>query len=226
MKTWPYDITKLLSWLFFRAGYGLDVRGQEHVPRDGACLVASNHVSFLDPLVVGVACPRRLTFMARSTLFAHPLLAAWLRGVGAISLRRGEADPSAVRTAIQLLRQGKPMALFPEGGRQVSGVLGAAKRGVGLLALLAQVPIVPVYVQGTFQVLPPSAHRLHRAKIRVAFGPPIPYTTSSLPSTDLSKRQIYGQEEGDTSSRRRQEQLADAVTQGWRRLEEEVHTWS
>ena len=199
MTYWFYDGSKLLLWMFFRTRCKLEVCGQEHVPKQGGFIVASNHVSYLDPPVVGVACPRRVAFMARTTLFAHPWLGTFLRGVRAIPLRRGEADHGAISEAIERLRGGGGVAIFPEGTRQLSGQLGAAKRGVGLLAVSAQVPIVPALVTGTFEALPPDAQRLQPAKIRVAFGPPVPYTTSSAsPSTH--------------------QQLADAVTRAWQQL--------
>ena len=203
MRYWFYDFSKLILWLFFRIRLGLEVVGQEHVPREGGFIVACNDVSYLDPPVVGVACPRRVGFMARTTLFTQPFLGAFLRGVHAIPLRRGEADVGAIREAIVRLRRGEGVAIFPEGTRQLSGQLGAARRGVGLLASHAHVPVVPALVTGTFDALPPEAKRLHRAKIRVAFGPPIPYTTASVSSP------------GD------HQQLADAVTQAWQRLDEE-----
>jgi 1-acyl-sn-glycerol-3-phosphate acyltransferase len=213
-----YHFSKFVCWLVLRLRCGLEVQGLEHVPRRGPYLVASNHVSYLDPVVVGVAAPRRLVFMARDTLFRQPLLASWMRGVGVIPLRREEADPAAIRAALAALRRGEPIGLFPEGGRQPGGVLGTARRGIGLLAIRARVPIIPVYLHGTFDVLPPDAKGLQPGKIRVAFGPSIPYTTASLPAADLVERSIPGREEGVIPPRRRQEQLADAVTQAWRRL--------
>ena len=209
MRYWFYDVAKLILWLVFRLRFGLEVTGQEHVPKTGAFVVASNHVSFLDPPVVGVACPRRLRFMARSDLFQRSLLGCFLRGVRVMPLRRGEADIGAVREACARLQEGEAVAIFPEGTRQLSGQLGRAKRGVGLLAEMAKVPIVPTFVQGTFQALPPEARALRRAKIRVAFGPPIPYTTVSF--------------EGG-ASRSRHEQLAEALTRQWRRLEAQVRS--
>lgn len=207
MRYWFYAFVKAVLWVFFRRGFGLEVSGKEHVPQQGSFIVASNHVSYLDPPVIGVACPRRLSFLARSSLFRHPLLGAFLRGIHAIPLRREEGDLGAVRTAVLRLQRGEAVAMFPEGGRQLSGRLGEAKRGVGLLAATARVPIVPAVVTGTFQALPPSANRLHPAKIRVAFGPPIPYTTD-LASVARSVRS-------------RHQHLADALTQQWRRLLEQ-----
>ena len=200
MKWLAYDLVKFLCWAFFRIGFGLEVRGRSHVPKRGPFILASNHVSFLDPPLVGVACPRRLRFMARADLYRQPLLAAFLRGVKAISIKRGEADLMAIRAGLSRLRAGEAIAIFPEGGRQLSGALGVAKRGVGFLAEAAQVPVIPAYVSGTFEALPPHATGFSRAKIRVAFGEAITYTDTSL------------------SSRTRQEWIADAVTQQWRRL--------
>ena len=154
--TWlGYDLTKFSCWLFFKLGFGLEVTGQAGVPKRGPFIVASNHVSFLDPPLIGVACPRRLRFMARADLYHQPLLAAFLRGVRTISIKRGEADLTAIRAGLACLRAGEPVAIFPEGGRQLSGALGSAKRGVGFLAEAAGVPVIPAYVSGTFQALPP-----------------------------------------------------------------------
>ena len=201
MKYWFYDCSKLILWLLFRIRLGLKVTGQEHVPRQGGFIVASNHVSFLDPPVVGVACPRPIGFMARETLFAHPLLGVFLHGVHCIPLRRGEADVGAIREAIVRLRRGEGVAIFPEGTRQLSGHLGRARRGVGLLAAHARVPVVPALVTGTFEALPPEAKKLGKAKIRVAFGPSISYTTNSVSASD-------------------HQQFADQVTEAWRQLAE------
>lgn len=213
-----YAFSQFILWLLFRFRYGLEVRGQEHVPPRGPFIVASNHISFLDPPLIGVACPRRLRFMARADLFRKPLLGCYLRSIGVMPLKRGEADVAAMRAALGRLQRGEGVAIFPEGTRQLTGRLGTAKRGVGLLAVAARAPIVPALVQGTREALPPDATRLQKAKIRVAFGPPIAYTNSSVPATPSGEPPTEGTESG----RARHEQLAEAVTQSWRRLEEQL----
>ena len=207
-----YGLSQLVCRLFFRLKFGLEIRGREHIPRRGAFILASNHLSYLDPPLIGSSCPRRVVFMARANLFGRPLLGAYLRGVGVIPLQREGGDLPALRLALEALRQGRPLAIFPEGGRQFSGRLGAAKRGVGLLAIEGEAPIVPVLVRGTFQALPPNTRRLQPAKIQVAFGPPIPYTETSFPGA------------GRTDRREQERRLAEAVTQAWHRLEEGFHT--
>lgn len=209
MKYWFYYIVRFWLEVIFRFWFGMEVRGRSHIPRRGGFLLASNHLSYLDPPLLGAACTRRLSFMAQAKLFDHAWLGAFMRGVHVIPLQRGEGDVSAIREAVRRLRCGEAIAIFPEGGRQFSGVMGAAKGGVGLLAELARVPIVPVVVRGTFEALPPGSRRLKPAKIRVAFGPQIPYTTSPVPT--------LGSEEG-RASRVRHDQLAAQVTREWHRL--------
>ena len=212
-----YAFSQIVCWLFFRCRFGLEISGQAHVPKTGGVIVACNHVSFLDPPVLGAACPRPLRFMARADLF-HGALGAYMRAVGVLPLKRGEADPSAVRAAVAILRGGGAVAIFPEGGRQLSGKLGRAKRGVGLLAQLGRVPVVPALIQGTCEALPPDATRLQRAKIRVAFAPSIPYTyTPVVARVPSAAPRTAGTVEGPLA-RLRHEQLADAVTHAWRQL--------
>lgn len=208
MKYWFYYFVRFLLRLIFRLGFGMDVRGRSHIPRRGGFLLASNHLSYLDPPLLGAACPRRLSFMAQTKLFDNALLGAFMCGVHVIPLQRGESDVAAIREAVRRLRRGEAVAIFPEGGRQFSGQLGHAKGGVGLIAEAARVPIIPVLVQGTFQALPPGSRRLKRAKIRVAFGPQIPYTTSPVPTL---------------ASRERHDQLAAQVTQSWHQLADQLH---
>ena len=214
-----YHASKFLLWTFYRAGYALQVRGQAHVPAHGPFILASNHSSFLDPPVVGVSCPRPVAFMARETLFRHWALGAWLRGVQAIPLRRDAADLGAIRAAVERLRHGEGVAIFPEGTRQLSGQLGTAKRGVGLLAEVSRAPVVPVLVQGTFEALPPDARGLRPSKIRVAFGPAISYTTDSAPTTSLQEPARAASGAVGSASRAQQERVAQAVTESWRRLQ-------
>ena len=221
MAYWFYDLTRFVLWLIFRLGFGLEVQGQAHIPKRGAFIVASNHVSFLDPPLIGVACPRRLRFMARADLFRHPILGAFLRGVLVIPIVRGESDVSAIRVVVARLRQGQAIGIFPEGGRQPSGHLGTARRGVGLLAMTAQVPIIPAVVAGTYEALPRQARWPRRAKIRVAFGPPIPYTILSPSSLSAG---TAGPSSGAPQERARRyhEALAEAVSAQWRHLASEL----
>lgn len=217
MRYWFYYIVRFLLRVCFRAGFGFEVRGRWHLPASGGYLLAANHVSYLDPPVIGAACPRPVGFMARASLFQHPLLAAFMRGVHVIPLQRGEGDLEAIREAVDRLRRGEVVAIFPEGGRQLSGQLGTARRGVGVIAANARVPVIPVLIRGTFQALPPHATRLRLAKIRVAFGPAIPYTGTLPPSSSDISLELLNRREA-LARRHRHQELADEVTRSWQAL--------
>jgi len=225
-----WALSKLILFSLFRAKYGFHVTGQHHLPRRGPCIIAGNHTSFLDPPVLGTACPRRVTFMARADLF-HGLLGWYMRNVGVMPIRRGEGDMSAVRAALSVLKRGGVIAIFPEGTRQLDGRLGQAKRGVGLLAIAGQAPIVPALITGSHEALPPGKTSLQPSKIRVAFGPPIPYTygsigaASALEALDPRSLGHAGSQPAaaEDTTRRRHELLAAAVTDAWRHLATTTH---
>lgn len=184
----------------FAVGFGFRVTGRQHLPHRGAFLLACNHVSYIDPVVLAAACPRRLVFLAKASLFAIPVLGWLLRLTCCIPIQRREAD-IGLREAVKRIQHGQPLAMFPEGGRQFSGQLGIAKPGVGWLALAGEVPLIPVLLQGTFQALPPGARWLRRAKIRVAFGEQIrysgpPLTGSAVGAADSA--QALAQQVNDT----------------------------
>ena len=177
MTCYPvYSLSRFLCWLILRAWCGYRVEGRHHIPRRGAFLIAANHRSFLDPSAVGVAFPRHVHFIAKDELFRLPFLGSAIRRMGAISVTL--SNPSAVNTtvlkiAMRCLRQGEIVAIFPEGRRNLGGVLEPAKLGVAMMAVKTGVPILPVAVMGTEQALPDGASMLRRSRVTVRIGAPI-----------------------------------------------------
>lgn len=165
-----YWIGKVIFWIFFTVFCRWEVTGRENLPQRGPVVVVCNHISLWDPVAVGVALPRRVYFMAKEELFRLPLVGLVLRGLGAFPVRRGEADLAAMRQALRLLRQGKVVGVFPEGGRSRRGALEEFQRGAALLALRTQAPLVPVALIGTNRILG-RLGAFHRFKVRI--GPPI-----------------------------------------------------
>lgn len=164
-----YFGTKLLSFLFFP----VEIHGRENVPKEGAFLLACNHASYLDPMIMGIVTGRRLNYMARDTLFRNPILGFVLSRLGVFPIKRNAADKKAIRESLDRLTRGLPLLLFPEGTRH--GALGEKKieAGVGFLALKANVPVIPVFIAGSEKVLPPGAKFLIRHKVHVYYGKPI-----------------------------------------------------
>jgi len=137
-------------------------------------LIASNHQSFLDPMLVGMALPVCVHYLARESLFRSVLFGSLLQAVCAHPYGRGRVDRAGLKNAMDILRDGEPLLAFPEGTRSRDGKLGRFKQGVGNLAIRCGVPILPVCIAGSFESWPRwrALPRLHR--IAVAFGDFIP----------------------------------------------------
>jgi 1-acyl-sn-glycerol-3-phosphate acyltransferase len=166
-----YTFLKPIAVFLMRAWFGLRVRGAEHVPASGPALIVSNHQSILDPPVIGGAARRQIYFLAKAELFRIPMFGSLIRALHARPVRREGSDPGALRTAAQLLGEGKALLVFPEGTRSLNGRLGEGKPGVGMLAVTSGAPVVPVYVSGTLEALPKGSAWPRRSQVSVSFGP-------------------------------------------------------
>jgi len=173
------ETLRLLCVVFFR----LTSRGREQVPRRGACIIAPNHASFLDPLVVGIAVPRQIHYMARHDLWDNRRIAWFLNASNSFPVRREGVAGEAFKRAIRLLEQGEAVLVFPEGGRSLDGRIGGAQAGVGMLARMTGAPVIPVAVIGADRALPPHARMIRLARVRVVFGAPI------VPPSDAPPRE-------------------------------------
>lgn len=172
MRRACYLFFKAIFWIIFKSFFRLEVRGAENVPVIGGVIVAANHSSYLDPPVIGVALKRQATYMAREGLFKIPLLKNFVAAFS-FPVKRGRPRPSTIKEAVQRLKRGELVVMFPEGGRSQDGTLLDPKRGVGLIATMSRVPIVPALIRGTEKALPAGARFIRPAKIRVVFGRPI-----------------------------------------------------
>jgi 1-acyl-sn-glycerol-3-phosphate acyltransferase len=159
-------------FIFFKVFNRLRVTGSENVPVTGGIIVAANHSSYLDPLVVGAALKRRATYMAKEGLFKIPVIGEFVRSFS-FPVRRDRPQPSTIKEAVRRLRDGELIVMFPEGGRSVDGSVLDAKRGVAVIAALSRAPIVPALVSGTEASLPVGGKLLRPAKITVTFGKPL-----------------------------------------------------
>ena len=171
-----------LSQGLARAGAGILWKfrafGLENIPRTGGVLLASNHQSYLDPVLVAMVLPREMHFMARRTLFRNPVFRALIAGYNAFAIERDTADVKGVNSAIARLEAGNILLVFPEGTRTVNGSIGPMKP-VGVIAERAAVPIVPVLIQGAYDVWPKGRGIPHLGRITVVFGKPLnPENTS------------------------------------------------
>jgi len=165
----------------------LETHGVAHIPREGGVLLISNHVSFLDPVIIGSAANREIHFMARSTAFDIPGLGKLISVYNAYPVNRGAPDLGALRRTISLLQDGNVVLMFPEGTRSVDGTLGKARDGACFIAHRAGVPTIPVFHSGAERVLPRNSKRLRRSKLKVIFGEPLELTAEEFET----RREMY-----------------------------------
>lgn len=176
----PYVVLRLVLKALMRLLCRVRVQGLENVPPTGGFLLASNHLSFIDSVVIPVVVPRRVAFLAKAEYFEGRGLRGavnrlWFRGLGAVPVRRGSHGEAmaSLHVALHVLRDGDGFGIYPEGTRSRDGRLHRGRTGVAWLALASGVPVVPVGVVGTDRVQPVGSRLPHIAPVTVRFGPPL-----------------------------------------------------
>ena len=166
-------VAKLLLAIF-----RVRVIGIENVPAEGGYILAGNHVSHLDPILLWCAAPRPAHFIAKSELFDKKFVGWLIRRVWAFPINRGSADREAIQRATDLLVGGESVGIFPEGTRHRSeqtadDELGTAHAGVAFIATRANAPVVPVGIAGTAEALPVGASIPRPRRVTMCFGQPV-----------------------------------------------------
>ncbi len=172
-RAWFWWFIQASAYLTFKIIYRLKVYGLENMPKTGGVMIASSHQSYLDPALLG-ALPRRPTaFLANAYLFKNPFLGWFIRNLNAFPIEQGKGDRAAVTQAIDRLKDGYVLTIFPEGHRSPDGDLRTLERGFTLVARKAGVPILPAVIDGAYHAWPrrkkfPGVHPVH-----ILFGKPI-----------------------------------------------------
>ncbi len=160
-----------------------DVTGLENVPATGGVILASNHLSFVDSVVIPVVVPRKVAFLAKKDYFEGKgikgfLTRAWFVGIGMLPVDRDDpqAAINSLNTALEVVGRGEAFGIYPEGTRSRDGRLYRGRTGAAHVALTAGIPIVPVAVRGTQDLMPVGTNRPRLVKVSVKFGPPLDFT--------------------------------------------------
>lgn len=162
-------LCRLLATLFFQ----IRVSGREHVPSAGGVMVLSNHQSHFDPVLIGLACDRRLNYLARETLFAFAPFRWLIRSLDAIPIDRDGLGLAGLKETLRRLRRGEMVLIFPEGTRTPDGELRPLKPGFSSLAKRAGVPLLPVAIEGAYDAWPRKNLLPGVSPIYIHFGEPL-----------------------------------------------------
>jgi 1-acyl-sn-glycerol-3-phosphate acyltransferase len=160
-----YDFAKAVVNATVRTLFRFRVVGSENVPREGGLVVCANHLSNFDPPILGIAMPRPVSYMAKKELFAMPVLGTLITHMNAFSVDRQVGGTAALRASLRMLKEGRCVGIFPEGGRNVEGTR-EEKSGAAFLAAASGVPVVPAAIVGTRKLRPFT-------RVTVVFGEPI-----------------------------------------------------
>lgn len=195
-----------LTLIIFKVSFKIKIRGKGNIPSKGPAVVASNHLSYLDPIVLGLITPRRMNFIAKEELFENSLFRALISQLGAFPLKRERFDRAGYEKALAILREGGILILFPEGTRAQHGKPGHLRQGAVRIALRAGVPLVPIVIAGTDSILPRGKRTIRLGKIRVEVGKPL--AAVKLDKTQDSRRET---DELLGSLKRRMKKLRDEL---------------
>lgn len=158
-------VRQVFEWVFLLF-YRWDVQGQQHIPQEGAFILCANHISWWDPPLVGSLTKRTVRFMAKEELFKIPVLGKLFPLVRAFPVKRDSADRKAIKTALDTLKSGGAVGIFPEGTRSRTSELLPPQPGVGLIAVKSEAPVVPVAIIGPYRLFRP---------IQVRIGAPVTF---------------------------------------------------
>ena len=172
-RNWLWWILQILVWISSRLWLGVWIRGSEKIPSQGGGLLLINHQSYLDVPLVGAWLHRPVSFVARKTLYRI----GWLRWVMnhtyVLPIDRDGTGTDGIRAALQRLRHGFLLALFPEGTRSLDGELGPFRPGVIAILRRTNFPIYPLGISGTFEALPRGSFFVRPKRVRIVVGTPI-----------------------------------------------------
>jgi 1-acyl-sn-glycerol-3-phosphate acyltransferase len=159
-----YEFLRVVLRALFAILFRLKAEGVENIPENGPVVMCSNHISNIDPPLLGAPFERKIYYMAKEELFKVPILGWIIPRIGAFPVKRGGVSKESIRTAIGLLDEGKMIGIFPEGTRHAAG---QAKKGAAMIALRSQAVVVPAAIVGQYKLFQP---------MKIRYGKPIDLT--------------------------------------------------
>ncbi|MEM3342114.1 MAG: lysophospholipid acyltransferase family protein [Thermoplasmata archaeon] len=170
-----YSFPRLILYWPLRWIFSVRIEGIENIPKEGPAILAFNHCSFLDHYFFPAFSPRPVYYLAKKQLFTTPVLEWMFRNWGAIPVDRGAGGEKVIQESLKILEEGKLYGIFPEGTRSTTGMVNRGHTGVARIALISKVPVIPVALIGTYQILPRKALIPRIYPLTIKIGKPMEF---------------------------------------------------
>ena len=161
-----YKICYYVGNAIFRIVFRFNVVGKDNMPKEGRVILCSNHISNFDPLILGLAVPRKIRFMAKKELFKNKFLNKFLTMLGAFPIDREGASISSIKTSLSILKNEEVLGIFPEGTRVFKEDITKAKPGIGMITITGKSPVVPVFINSKYKIF---------SKVNIIIGEPLTF---------------------------------------------------
>lgn len=165
-----YKILQFFLRVIFITLFRVQTIDLHKVPREGRLLICSNHIGYLDAVIVGAFIPRCIYFMAKKELYSSKILRPLIIFLNAFPVKRQSFDRKAFHTSFEILNTGNALGLFPEGTRSKDGIMGEGKKGIGFIAAESRAPILPIALSGTNKIIREPSKRIFFPKIKLIVG--------------------------------------------------------
>lgn len=183
-----YRLLWLSAYVIFKIFFALTISGKEKIPRKQGVILISNHLSYLDPIVLGLTTPRKINYMAKEELFKNFLFRWVITKLGAFPVKRGRIDRLAYQKVLDLVKRDEVIALFPEGTRGRGEGVGTLQKGAVKLIFKTNLPVIPIIIKGTEKALPRGKKMVKLGKIKVYVGNPLKINKKSIFYEELTKK--------------------------------------
>ncbi len=189
ISNFKFNLVRWILIVYFKIYHRIELHGSENIPATGPVIIASNHISYYDPVIVSTGVYRDMKFMAWGRLFTIPIFSSMIRFFGAFPVELTKVDKSAYVDALKILLKNKALIIFPEGGRSDDGKVKDLKLGIARLALKTNARIVPVTLVGVYEAWP--KHRLLPRPVKISVYYHKPITIDKREFTNIKSRNEY-----------------------------------
>ena len=165
-----YSFLKSIFTILFKILYRVEVSGYENIPKNGKFILCSNHLSYVDPLIIVGYFSRHVYFMAKKEVFNIRVLGEIISFLNAFSVNRDSLDRKAIKNSIEILNSDEVLCMFPEGTRSTEGVIRDGHKGVGLISILSSSPVLPMALSGTNKIIQKPRKRIFFPKVKIIYG--------------------------------------------------------